>query len=221
MCGRYSLTSPEEALRRLFGYEGPALNIPPRYNVAPSQEMPVVKHNAEKGRGLVTMRWGLIPSWADDEKISYKMINARGETVAEKPSFRAAFKARRCLVPADGFYEWHAEGGVKQPYRIAYEDNRPFAFAGLWEVWEGADGPVRSYTIVTTDANDALKDIHHRMPVVIEPESFGAWLDAEATAKEDALALLETRDYPGLRPYKVSTEVNNVKNDTAALLEPV
>lgn len=219
MCGRYTLTSPEEALRRLFGYGGPALNLPARYNVAPTQEMPVVRRGQDSPRALVRMRWGLIPSWAKDESVASKMINARAETLAEKPSFRTAFAQRRCLIPADGFYEWHTEAGVKQPYLIGFEDRRPFAFAGLWERWTKGEEPVVSFTIVTTEASETLRAVHHRMPVILAPEDFDAWLDTEGTSPAAAQTLLRTFDAPDFAARPVSTRVNNVRNDDPSVLE--
>ena len=222
MCGRYSLTDPEEAIRRLFGYDGPALNWPPMYNIAPTLDVPaVVKGSAGTPRSLVKARWGLIPSWARDMKIGAKLTNARAETVAEKPSFRSAWKNRRCLIAADGFYEWQRDGAAKGPYRVSYEDERPFAFAGLWERWDGPDGPVRSCTIVTTAANAALAPIHHRMPVVVDPPDFGRWLGLEPAGEEDLHALLKPRDIVGFRPYRVGDRVNKVQNNDRAILEPL
>ncbi len=219
MCGRYTLTSPEEALRRLFGYGGPALNLPARYNVAPTQEMPVVRKGHDSPRALVRMRWGLIPSWAKDENVASKMINARAETVAEKPSFRAAFARRRCLVPADGFFEWHTENGVKQPYLIGFEDARPFAFAGLWERWTGGEEPIVTFSIVTTEASEKIAHIHHRMPVILPPEAHDAWIDIDGTSPDDAQALLKSFDDPDFGARPVSTKVNNVRNDDPSVLE--
>ena len=223
MCGRYSLTTPVEALRQLFGVlELP--NLAPRHNVAPTQEMPVVRlrGGASGGRELVIMRWGLVPGWADDPAIGSRMINARAETVAEKPSFRAAFRARRCLVPADGFYEWVKSGETRQPYRITLEGNIPFAFAGLWENWQPPAGqdaePVQTFTIVTTEANDRLRRIHPRMPVILDPADHESWLTADP---KSAQALL--RPFPGaaMRAYQVSARVNSPRHDDAACLEPL
>ncbi|MCY4396657.1 MAG: SOS response-associated peptidase [Rhodospirillaceae bacterium] len=222
MCGRYSLTDPDEAIRRLFGYDGPALNWPPMYNVPPTQDVPaVVRGSGDAPRALVKARWGLIPSWAKDMKIGAKLTNARAETIAEKPSFRSAWRKRRCLIAADGFYEWQRDGAVKIPYRVTYEDGRPFAFAGLWERWDGPDGPLRSCTIVTTDANAVLAPIHHRMPVIIDPPEFGRWLGLEDASDDDLHALLAPRDIAGFRPYRVSDRVNKVQNNDPAILEPL
>ncbi|WP_416897025.1 MAG: SOS response-associated peptidase [Minwuia sp.] len=219
MCGRYSLTTPLEALRRVFAFEG-SPNLQPRYNIAPTQEAPVFRRHPD-GRLLChPLRWGLIPSWSKDMSGAARMINARAETVAEKPAFRAAFARRRCLVPADGFYEWEKlEGGEKQPWRIVIGDSEPFAFAGLWERWEHPDeGRIDSYTIITTEAAPSIANIHHRMPVILAEADHASWLDAEAGA-DDLLPLLK----PNARAtgYRVSKRVGNVKNDDVELLADI
>ncbi len=228
MCGRYSLTTPEEALRRLFQYRGPARNVAARYNIAPTQEAPVVRLTpAESGAAsaggpeLAMLRWGLIPSWAKEAAIGSRMINARAETVAEKPAFRNAFRERRCLVPADGFYEWAHANGAKQPWRIHRADDGPLAFAGLWERWRQAGETVESFTIITTDANAALLPIHERMPVVLDPPDFAAWLDAEDTPRDHALALLRPYAGDALAAYKISTHVNSPRNDDKNCFTPL
>ena len=241
MCGRYSLTTPVEAVRRVFDFpERP--NLPVRVNIAPSQEVAAVRLGeglGEEGAGarhLVWLRWGLIPSWAKEPGIGNRTINARAETIAEKPAFRAAFRRRRCLIPADGFYEWKTEAGQKQPYRITLKDGGPFAFAGLWERWDGpqgtqgaqgprgprgaqGDGAVESCTIVTTEANQRLRPIHHRMPVILAPEAFGAWLDP-ATPGAQAQALLRPAPSAWFTAYRVSPKLNSPANDDPALIEP-
>jgi len=225
MCGRYSITTPVEAMRGLFGFAGPGLNLQPRYNAAPTQALPVVRRvDAAAGddRELVLLPWGLVPPWAKDIKIAARLINARAETVAEKPSFRAAFRRRRCLVPADGFYEWKkgGGGGNKQPFRIRLPDGGPFAFAGLWEHWQPAGAEaVESFTIVTTEAASAIRDIHPRMPVILPPADYGPWLDPAADA--DGLAALLRPYEAALDAYPVATTVNSVRNDTPDCLEPV
>jgi putative SOS response-associated peptidase YedK len=199
MCGRYSLTTAPEAMRQLFDLSGPLANLPPRYNIAPTQEAPVVRAAAEGGgRELALLRWGLVPAWSQGPDSRYSMINARAETVAEKPSFRTALKERRCLVPADGFYEWARRPGGKQPYRIGLAGGAPFAFAGLWEHWRGGNGDgdeIQSFTIIVTQANDTLAAIHERMPVIVAPADYGLWLEGGPKATEEARALL--RPYPG------------------------
>ena len=236
MCGRYSLTTPVEGLRQLFEFpERP--NLGPRYNIAPTQEVAAVRcappAEADRGPGdgeagaagrhLVLLRWGLIPSWAKDPAIGARMINARAETLAEKPAFRTAFKTRRCLVLADGFFEWQKQAaGPKQPYRIARRDGAPFAFAGLWERWrDPADGrTVETCTIVTTDANALLRPIHHRMPVILAPEAYGPWLDPGSEV-DRLQALLAAEPGLDLVAVAISTRVNKVANDDPEVLLPL
>jgi putative SOS response-associated peptidase YedK len=219
MCGRYSLTTPTEGLRALFGFDE-LPNLPPRYNIAPTQPVAGVKLAGKTPKPTFTLfRWGLIPSWAKDPAIGSRTINARAETVAEKPAFRAPFRRRRCLIPADGFYEWEKlPDGRKQPWRITLEGGVPFAFAGLWDDWLGADGSeVESCTIVTTDAAPSIAEIHHRMPVILDPADFDMWLRGTT---DEAQALLQP--YRGtLAAYRISTRVNSVRNDDEAILEPV
>jgi putative SOS response-associated peptidase YedK len=221
MCGRYVITSTPEAIRALFGYpERP--NFPPRYNVAPTQPVPVVRlHDGE--RQFVLMRWGLIPSRVKDPKTFSLLINARGESVADKPAFRAAMRRRRCLIPADGFYEWMEAGGVKRPYFVRLKKSGgPFAFAGLWETWTGPNGEeMDTAAIVTTVANRTLSAIHPRMPVILPTDAFDFWLDsAKVDAKTAAALLVPARD-DLLEAYEISPAVNRVANDSAALLAPV
>jgi putative SOS response-associated peptidase YedK len=228
MCGRYSITSPPEAIQRVF--QVPELpNLPARYNVAPTQEVPAVRVETgpedDGGRHLVQLRWGLIPFWADDPAIGSRMINARAESAPDKPAFRAAFRRRRCLVVADGFYEWQAparKGGRKQPYRIQLASGAPFGFAGLWERWTNPEDQrvVESCTILTTDANDLLKPIHPRMPVMLSPEHFGVWLDPE-TDVETARGLLGPYPDASLTVYPISTRVNAVAHDDPAVIDPL
>lgn len=219
MCGRYSLTTPVEALRGLFGFDARP-NLAPRYNIAPTQPVAALLWNAEAGaRQFAMLRWGLIPSWAKDPAIGARMINARAETVADKPAFRTAFRRRRCLVLADGFYEWKkADDGPKQPWRITCADVAAFAFAGLWERWDSPDGDtVESCTIVTTNAAPAIGHIHPRMPVILPRGALETWLAGDAAAAGPLL-----HPYEGeLAAYPVSRRVNNVRNDDAELIEPV
>jgi putative SOS response-associated peptidase YedK len=220
MCGRYLLISPVEAMRRLFDVGG-FLNLPPRYNIAPTQEAPVVRLERDGGRELVPLRWGLIPSWVKDPSIGNRLINARGDTVADKPAFRTAFQQRRCLVPADGFYEWQARPDGKQPYRIGLADDGLFAFAGLWEWWKSPEGEsLETYTIITTDANDLLRPIHGRMPVIIDEGDHARWLDPK-TAPADAKALLKPFPSERMRAVPVSRRVNNVRNDDPDCIAPL
>ncbi|MGQ0664409.1 MAG: SOS response-associated peptidase [Pseudomonadota bacterium] len=217
MCGRYSLTTPVEALRTLFRFEGPGPNLPPRWNIAPTQSAPVVAA-ADGGRALRAMRWGLVPAWAKDASIGARMINARAETVADKPAFRAAFKARRCLVPADGFYEWQTVGApkTKQPGLFRLQDEGPFAFAGLWERWRGGPEPLETFAILTTAANQIMASFHDRMPIVLAPADHAAWLDPGF----DARPLLKAPPSSWFSATRVSTFVNNVRNDDARCFAP-
>jgi len=217
MCGRYSLTTPVEGLRRLFDFaETP--NLAPRYNIAPSQEAPVVRLGPDGQRHLAALRWGLVPSWAKEGAIGNRLINARAETLAEKPSFRAAFRARRCLVAADGFYEWRQEGEAKQPYRIARRDGGPFAFAGLWERWAPAGAEaIESFTIVTSDASALLRPIHERMPALLRPEDHAAWLGGDTDQAKAALGRLLPDAL--LEAYPVSRRVNSPRHDDPACIE--
>jgi len=218
MCGRYTFTSPEEAARAIFGYVSPPLNLRPNYNVAPTHDVPIVRNRADGKREMVQMRWGLIPFWAKDEKIGYSTINARVEAVESKPAFRAAFKARRCLVVADGFYEWKKlDAKTKQPYRITLKDGKPFGFAGLWETWKNKDGEkIESCTIITGEPNELVAKIHDRMAVILPPEKFDAWLSG-AAGKE----ILTPFPASKMRAYEVDLRVGNVRNNDAALLEPL
>ncbi len=224
MCGRFSFTNPDEALRRLFGYDGPALDIAPRYNIAPTQLCTAIRLAPAGKRAIAQLRWGLLPSWAKDRKIAASLINARAESLAEKPAFRAAFAKRRCLIPADGFFVWTGEGKAKRPYRIVLAGGAPFAFAGLWERWRDpaapADAaPVDSFTIVTTDAAPSIAAIHHRMPAILPPEHFARWLDAENNPPPAVQALLARYAGDDFVAHAVADRVNNARNDDAACLE--
>lgn len=222
MCGRFTQTASPAVIAQEFGVAAPPL-FTARYNIAPSQ--PVAAIRIEPGtmtRQLVQLRWGLIPSWAKDPKIGHQCINAKAETVAEKPSFRAAFKARRCLVIATGFYEWQVQGVRKQPMWIGLKSHRPFAFAGLWEQWhppEGAD--IESCTILTTEPNELLRPIHNRMPVILAPSAYDQWLDPTVHDAESLKSLLCPYPSEELTAYPVSTLVNNPRHDAPDCLEPV
>jgi putative SOS response-associated peptidase YedK len=223
MCGRYAAVTPPQAMEALFQTLGALPNFPGRYNIAPTQTAPVVRWNAQAGeRRLDLLRWGLVPSWAEDLSGGARMINARSESVTEKPTFRTAFARRRCLVPVTAFYEWRVEKGAKQAYAIAPAHTKTAAFAGLWEGWKDpASGEwVRTYTILTTAANDAIGHIHHRMPVILAPGHWPTWLgetDADARTLLDLL-----RPYPAnqTRFWAVGSRVGNVRNDDADLLAP-
>ena len=188
MCGRYTLATPVNDLAERFEIDEYPSPITPSYNIAPTQEVAAVLVEEEK-RKLQMLRWGLIPAWADDPSIGNRMINARSETVAEKPSFRKAFKDRRCLVLTDGFYEWQRTPDGKQPYYIHMKDGSPFAFAGLWESWRDGE-EIRSCTIITTEANQLVGEVHSRMPVILPPEDYEVWLDPEFEEKEALTSLL-------------------------------
>lgn len=232
------MTTPAQSMQRLFGFMGPLPNWPARYNIAPTQLVPIVRQAPTGGEGdgvgessaprreLVQARWGLVPFWAKDAAIGAKMINARAEGIAEKPAFRAAFRARRCLVPADGFFEWRATPRGKRPYWVGLKggmsDEPPtFAFAGLWERWtKASDGaPLESCTIVTTEANTLLRPIHERMPVIVAPADYESWLDP-ATPLQGALALLRPYPAEAMTLHPVSTRVNSVRFDDALCIAP-
>jgi putative SOS response-associated peptidase YedK len=222
MCGRFTQTASPAVIAQQFSVTVPPL-FTARYNIAPTQ--PVAAIRIEPGtttRQLVLLRWGLIPSWAKDPKIGHQCINAKAETAAEKPSFRAAFKARRCLVIATGFYEWQVQGLRKQPMWIGLKSHGPFAFAGLWEHWrppEGAD--IESCTILTTEPNELLRPIHNRMPVILAPTAYDQWLDPTFQQTEPLKALLRPYSGEDLIAYPVSTLVNNPRHDVPQCLEPV
>jgi putative SOS response-associated peptidase YedK len=219
VCGRYTLTVDQEALSVALGVEG-LLHPRPRYNIAPTQEVPVVAAPQDMPEARI-MRWGLVPSWAKDPAIGNRLINARSETASEKPSFRGPFRRSRCLVPADGFYEWRAERGRKLPFWIHLEEGGVFTMAGLWDRWRPPSGPeVESFTILTIDANELLRPIHPRMPVILPPEARMAWLDGEAP--EPALkAVLSPFPAKGMAVREVSTHVNAPRNDDPSCLDPV
>ena len=217
MCGRFAFYSPGEATAALFGASG-SLPVEARYNIAPTQYIAAIRNDDEDGRELTMLRWGLVPFWAKDPSIGNRMINARAETVAEKPSYRAAYRHRRCLVLADGFYEWHTEGGVKRPYYISALDGEPFAFAALWENWQSkvSDESIQSTTLITTAANEFMSSLHHRMPVVLRSETADRWL-----AGDDDLIEFAVSHGPKLRAWAVDRRVNNARNEGEDLIEAV
>ncbi len=226
MCGRFALFLPNESIAEHFHLAQTPM-LPLRYNIAPSQPVVAIRlaeqsqQRESQQRELTLFRWGLIPSWAKDLSFSARMINARAETVADKPAFRAAFKRRRCLIPASGFYEWQKANGQKQPVFIHAPDDGLFALAGLWEIWHSPDGDmIESCTILTTEPNELMAPIHNRMPVIIEPEDYDMWLDP-GPRPDDARHLL--RPYPSqkMRAYPVSTHVNSPQNDDAHCISPL
>jgi putative SOS response-associated peptidase YedK len=218
MCGRYLIITTPEAIRLFFQYpEQP--NFPARYNVAPTQPIPIVRL-AEGKRQFALVRWGLIPAWVKDPRAFSLLINGRGESVHDKPAFRNAMKRRRCLIPADGFYEWNDHGGRKRPYVVRPRAGGPIAFAGLWESWMGPNGEeMETAAIITTEANSDVSHIHHRMPVIIPQEAFDLWLDPNADLAT-ATALIAPAPVGLLEAYEISTAVNRVANDSPALLDP-
>jgi putative SOS response-associated peptidase YedK len=220
MCGRYSITTAPEAMRQLFGYlEQP--NFPARYNIAPTQPVPIVRLDQGK-RQFALVRWGLIPSWVKDPKKFALLHVARGESVNDKPAFRNAMKRRRCLVPADGFYEWSEFGEPKRPFFIRQKVPGPIAFAGLWETWMGPNGEeVETVAIITTPANRMLGVIAERMPAILPPDAFELWLDCASVDAETAAAFVVPAPETLLEAYEVSTAVNRTANDGPELIEPV
>jgi putative SOS response-associated peptidase YedK len=225
MCGRFALIDSGEAIAETFELSQAPV-VAPRYNIAPTQPVAAVRMTphrtqGEQQRELALLHWGLIPSWAKDPTMGSRLINARSETAAEKPSFRAAYKYRRCLVPASGFYEWQKVNGRKQPYFIHLQQEGPFAIAGLWEHWQGADGSeIESVTLLTTQANELVQPIHDRMPVIIAPADYALWLDTAVQHPGEIQPLL--RPYPAeeMAAYAVSTVVNNPRNEGKACIVP-
>ena len=220
MCGRYELHSHPTAIALAFGLAR-APDVHARYNIAPMTDVPVIRVNVEGRRELVRMRWGLVPRWAKDPSIGARMINARAETLAAKPSFRTAYRRHRCLLPANGFYEWREVSAApphKEPLHIGMKDGALFALAGLCERWLSADGDVvDSCTIVTTDANALVRAFHDRMPVIVAPDRYGEWLDP---ARAEADALLAPYPADAMLCFPVSTRVNSVRNDDDSLIRP-
>ncbi len=219
MCGRYVLHTPVGALAEAFGAAGPLPNFPAGYNIAPTQQGLILKRDPDGVRRLHSARWGLVPSWSRDLSIGARLINARAETLGEKPSFRAAFQARRCVVPADGFYEWVAEGKQRKPLWIRRPDGRPLALAGLWEVATGVDGDsLQTFSIVTTESRGGLAPIHDRCPVILGEAGVATWLAPHEPADE-IVALMQPEDH-GLLVSPADPRANSVRNDDHHLIEP-
>ena len=214
MCGRFAFYSPAEAAAELFEFEA-SVTTEPRYNIAPSQLVPVVRNGPKGGREFSMLRWGLVPFWARDPSIGNRMINARAESLAEKPAYRSAYEKRRCLVLADGFYEWRKEAPGKTPYFISLANGQPFAFAGLWEAWtdRSTGESLQTAAIVTTAANAFLKDLHDRMPVVLAPETARAWLAGDTDVLEAVIA-----SQPQLQAWPVDRKVNDARNEGPELI---
>jgi len=218
MCGRFALGIPAEQLKLDFGLDDCA-DFPIRYNIPPGTDIPVIRQSPEGKRVLHLLRWGLVPHWAKDPSIGARLNNARGESVAEKPSFRSAFKQRRCLIPASGFFEWKTEGKIKQPYYFSLKSGEPMAMAGLWESWEVTDGSIlRTVCIITTAANAIMTPIHDRMPAIISPENWQNWLAEPATRIIELVV-----PYPDteIRGWSVSPRVSRTVEDDAALIERI
>jgi putative SOS response-associated peptidase YedK len=225
MCGRFARYSLSRELERCFGANPAPFEILPDYNVAPTQEIPVIiRHEGE--RHIAKRHWGLVPFWAKDISIGSRMINARVETVGSKPAFRAALKQRRCLIPADGFYEWRGKAGSKQPFYFHLPCGEPFAFAGLHEIWEAKEGPpgvgpYTSCTIITTEASDSVKNVHNRMPLILKPEAYAEWLDPGNKESAGIEQILKRAPVKDLKCYPVSKLVNQVGNNKKECLEPL
>ncbi|TVY01381.1 SOS response-associated peptidase [Cohnella terricola] len=220
MCGRYTITITLEELMLRYLTEEPMGSYPmPRYNVAPMQNVLAVVHNGKKNR-LGELRWGLVPSWASDDKIGSKMINARAETLLERSSFKSLVRRKRAIVPADGFYEWKKQGNLKQPMRMTMKGGGIFSMAALYDTWLSPDGrKISTCTIITTTPNSLMADIHDRMPVILRPEDEAEWLDRGNEDVRGLMALLRPYSAEAMRAYPVSPIVGNVKNDTAECIE--
>ena len=224
VCNRYRLTHSKQYLTERFeASDDSGMEDHPRYNIAPTQQVLIVrKEKGEKVRHLTTMRWGLIPSWAKDMSIGNKTLNARSETVTTTPAFRESIRKKRCLIPADGFYEWRKMGSVKQPYCFEVGDGEVFAFAGLWDEWTSPDGEIiESCTILTTGPNALVEDLHDRMPVIVPPEKYDQWLDPDVTDFAEIRDILKPYEATAMRRHPVSTRLNNVKNEDAEAAAPV
>lgn len=219
MCGRFTITKPE-AIKIEFNLRE-EIDFPPRYNIAPSQTIPIIKQDEHGYYRPGLVRWGLLPSWAKDEKIAYKLINARADTLTEKPAFCDAYKKRRCLIPADGFFEWQRTGSTKQPYYIRMKNKGLFTFAGVWEVWKGKDGKlVESATIITTASNSVIAKLHDRMPLIVTPEQRGFWLDLATDPIHD-LNFVRPYDPFKIVAHPVSRMVNDAKNDAPGCVKRI
>jgi putative SOS response-associated peptidase YedK len=224
VCNRYRLTHSKQYLTERFqASDDSGMEDHPRYNIAPTQQVLIVREEqGEKVRHLTTMRWGLIPSWAKDMSIGNKTLNARSETVTTTPAFRESILKKRCLIPADGFYEWRKMGSVKQPYCFEVGDGEVFALAGLWDEWTSPDGEIiESCTILTTGPNSLVEDLHNRMPVIVPPEKYEQWLDPDVTNFEEIRDILKPYEATLMRRHTVSTKLNNSKNDDAESAAPV
>lgn len=224
MCGRFVQYSPLQTIQQMLDVGTVSFEVIPNYNVAPTQKIiTVIKHNNENK--LEKLHWGLVPFWAKDISIGSRMINARAETVSQKPSFRNAFRKRRCLIPADGFYEWKGEKGNKQPYYVSIPSGEPFSFAGLWETWTdketGEESVYKSCTIITTAASESIREIHHRMPVILDPKFHEKWLNADIQDPKALQVIINDGIIHNMSFYPVSKLVNSVKNNDPNCIKPV
>lgn len=219
MCGRFVLTVNPEVVQQEFNLTTPPAQMQPRYNIAPTQPVMVITN--ENPKEATYHKWGLIPSWAKDMSMASKMINARSESAAEKPAYRAAFRRRRCIIPTDGFYEWNEHDGKKTPMFVHRPNNELYGMAGLWEIWHDPDGgELRTCSILTTDANDFMQQFHHRMPVILHKDDYALWLSPKEEPLPVLQDLMKAYDVDGLQAYEVSKAVNRVSNDTPSLIEP-
>lgn len=221
MCGRFVRTTDKDDVQSRFGIDPTGILLEPRYNIAPTQFHPVVILENDR-RVLRMMKWGLVPHWATDEKVGYKMINARAEGIDTKPSFRTAFKKRRCLVLSNGFYEWKkVDSKTKIPYLIQLKSGEPFAFAGLWEQWDKGPEPLETFTIITTENNELIEPIHNRMPVILHEKDEAIWLDPELHDVDKLKELLKPYPSGEMEMYEVSTDVNSPRNEDPSFIEPL
>jgi putative SOS response-associated peptidase YedK len=219
MCGRFTLHTPESRIREAFNLDDTEpLGLKPRYNIAPSQQVPIVR-NSDSDLEMVMARWGLIPHWSKEAKTKYSTINARIESVAEKPAYRTPFKHRRCLIPADGFYEWKVVDGRKVPHHICMRDGDVFALAGLWDHWEGEEESLESCSIIVMPANDVMKSLHERMPAIIAPAHYDLWMDSRVTDKAVIMGYLNSALSGRLVTYPISPWVNSPKHDDERCIE--
>ena len=224
MCGRFVQYSPVETVQQIFNIGTVSFEVIPNYNVAPTQKiLTIIKHDNENT--LEKLNWGLVPFWAKDVTIGSRMINARAETVSQKPSFRNAFRKRRCLIPVDGFYEWKGEKGNKQPYYVFIPSGEPFAFAGLWETWTDKESDeesvYKSCTIITTAASESVREIHHRMPAILDPEFHGKWLNTDIQDPIELQVIINDYLIQNMKYYPVSKLVNSAKNNDLNCIKPI
>ena len=220
MCGRFTLQTPEAQIRKAFNLPmGDQLGLSPRYNIAPSQDIPIIR-DTKDGHELILVQWGLVPHWSKESKTKYSTINARIESVAEKPTYRTPFKSQRCLIPADGFYEWKVVNGHKIPHYIRMRKGEVFAFAGIWDRWEGEGKTLDSCSIIVMPANEVMKPIHERMPAIIAPAHYDLWLDQRITEKDEIMEFLNSAPSGSLKYYPISPWVNSPQHDDERCIQP-